>query len=196
MLPLGGKGTKAIEVLDPLCPSCRAFSDRLHTSGFEEKLALQGVLFPLDSSCNWMVGDSLHPGACAVSEALLCVGPLSKNDAAKQEKDVAKLLAWAFKNQEELRTQAKADEKAFRERLEREIPAVKGCLGGSLVKNKLVKSLRWGVANAIPVLTPQLFVGKTRICDEDTDMGLEYSLGEVLAGRYHVAEAMPKGGKR
>jgi hypothetical protein len=32
-------------------------------------------LFPLDKECNWMVSESLHPGSCAVSEAVLCAGP-------------------------------------------------------------------------------------------------------------------------
>ncbi len=199
LVPLAGKpgGTPAIEVLDPLCPSCRAFANRLHASGFEEKLELKAVLFPLDSSCNWMVTDALHPGACAVSEAILCAGPLSKDDAAAQQRNVNAILGWAFEHQEALRAEAKADEKAFRAKIEGKFPAVKGCLGTSLARNKLVKSLRWGVANAIPVLTPQLFVGKTRVCDEDTDLGLEYTLARIADGKYRVAEQVPaKGGKR
>ena len=155
------------------------------------------MLFPLDSSCNWMVTDALHPGACAVSEAILCAGPLSKDDAAAQQRNVNAILGWAFEHQESLRAEAKADEKAFRAKIEAKFPAVKGCLGTSLAKNKLVKSLRWGVANAIPVLTPQLFVGKTRVCDEDTDLGLEYTLARIADGKYRVAEQVPaKGGKR
>ena len=54
-------------------------------------------------------------------------------------------------------------------------------LGGTLVKNKLTKSLRWAVANAIPVLTPQLFVGNSRMCDEDSDLGLEFTLSRMLS---------------
>ena len=34
--------------------------------------------------------------------------------------------------------------------------------------------------NAIPVLTPQLFIGDRRVCDEDTDLGLEYTATALL----------------
>ena len=44
------------------------------------------------------------------------------------------------------------------------------------------RSLRWAVANALPVMTPQLFVNGTRLCDEDTDLGLEYTLTRMLGG--------------
>src|SRR5581483_2564543 len=101
MIPLSNDGEPAIEVLDPLCPSCKAFDVRLNASRLRHKLALKAVLFPLDNSCNWMVTESLHPGACAVSEALLCAagtGPGAKDEDAAHE-----VLRWAFKNQEELR---------------------------------------------------------------------------------------------
>jgi len=38
------------------------------------------------------------------------------------------------------------------------------------------------VSNALPVLTPQLFVGDKRVCDEDTDLGLEYTIARMLEG--------------
>src|SRR5512142_858536 len=86
MIPLGAGtgGAQAIEVLDPLCPSCKAFDTRLAASAFADRLDLRGVLFPLDSSCNWMVTEAIHPGACAVSEAVLCAaGAVSgRKDAA------------------------------------------------------------------------------------------------------------------
>jgi hypothetical protein len=66
---------------------------------------------------------------------------------------------------------------------------VKGCLGSPLVKNKLTKSLRWAVSNAIPVLTPQLFVGNARMCDEDTDLGLEFTLSNMLSAKGQQARA-------
>jgi hypothetical protein len=43
--------------------------------------------------------------------------------------------------------------------------------------------LRWAVANSLPVVTPQLFVRGQKICDEDTDLGLEYVLSRTLAGQ-------------
>lgn len=165
-------GTPSIEVLDPLCPACRAFDERLTASGLDAKLDQRVVLFPLDSSCNWMVTQSLHPGACAVSEAMLCAAP----DKARA------ILDWAFEHQESLLAEAKADEGKLRARLKSTFPEVASCLGTPVAKNKVVKSLQWTVANALPVMTPQLFVAGTRMCDEDTDLGLEYTLTRMLAG--------------
>jgi hypothetical protein len=173
-------GTPTIEVLDPLCPSCKAFDTRLTASEMGSKLDMKGVLFPLDSTCNWMVSQSMHPGACAISEAMLCAAGNVTGQGNPAE--ARKILDWAFAHQEELITQAKTDEPGLRKRLESEFPTVKGCLGGNQVKNKLTKSLRWIVANALNVLTPQVFINGTRMCDEDTDLGLEYTLSHMLAG--------------
>ena len=74
----------------------------------------------------------------------------------------------------------KNSERELKQRLESAFPHVKGCLGTATSKNRLNKSLRWAVANALPVLTPQLFVGETRVCDEDTDLGLEYTVAAML----------------
>ena len=49
-------GVPSIEVFDPLCPACRAFENRLDASGLGVKLNRKAILFPLDSTCNWMVG--------------------------------------------------------------------------------------------------------------------------------------------
>ena len=65
-------------------------------------------------------------------------------------------------------------------------------LGGNLVKSKLTKSLRWAVGNAIPVLTPQLFVGNSRMCDEDSDLGLEFTLSRMLSKQGKLARAQIK----
>jgi uncharacterized membrane protein len=178
MLELKSGRVESIEVLDPLCPSCKAFDARLSVSGSAQALALKGVLFPLDSTCNWMISEELHPGACAVSEAILCATGLGeKRDHAAGRK----VLAWAFKHQESLREEAKQDQKAMRAGLEQQFPEIKGCLGGPQVKNKLTKSLRWAVANGLSVLTPQLFVRDRRMCDEDTDLGLDYTLRKMVA---------------
>lgn len=174
-------GTPTIEVLDPLCPSCKAFDNRLKASELHAKLDMKAVIFPLDATCNWMVAQTMHPGACAVAEAMLCASGNVTGQGNPAEG--RKILDWAFKNQEDLTAQAKTDEPALRKRLETEFPAVKGCLGGNQVKNKLVKSLKWTVSNALNVLTPQVFVNGTRMCDEDTDLGLEYTLSHMLAGQ-------------
>jgi uncharacterized membrane protein len=165
--PVGG--VPAVEVLDPLCPACRGFSMRLAASGFEEKLELEMVLFPLDKECNWMVTESLHPGSCAVSEAVLAAGP-----------DAGRVLAWAFDNQAELRELGTKGPGAVYEAISRQFPRLKGSLGKPAVKAQLNRSLRWVVANSLPVVTPQLYVRGQKVCDEDTDLGLEYALTRLL----------------
>src|SRR4051812_8519600 len=87
---------------------------------------------------------------------------------------------------------AASNEGQLREKIETTFPNVKGCLGSTLVKNKLTKSLRWAVANGIQVLTPQLFVGNARMCDEDSDLGLEFTLSKMLSPAGKSARASIK----
>jgi len=171
MLTLGehAGASPAIEVLDPLCPACRGFSQRLEASGLNERLDLKVVMFPLDKECNWMVSSSLHPGACAVSEAMLCAGP-----------QAGEVLRWAFEHQDELREMAVQSSQPVYARIKETFPAVANCVGKPAVRAKLNKSLRWAVSNAVPVLTPQLYVRGQKVCDEDTDLGLEYALTRML----------------
>jgi uncharacterized membrane protein len=171
MLDMHGSGqVPAIEVLDPLCPACKGFSERLAASGLGEKLQIKLVLFPLDKECNWMVGESLHPGACAVSEALLCAGERAN-----------KVLAWAFANQEDLRGRGGSSSAPVYARIKQEFPDLAACLGQPSVRARVNKGLRWIVANSLPVLTPQLFIRNQKLPDEDTDLGLDYVLSRVLA---------------
>jgi len=162
-------GAPAIELLDPLCPACKNFSERLEASGLIEWLDLDAVLFPLDEECNWMVGESLHPGACGVSEALLCAG-----------EQLPQVLKWAFDNQERLRELAKGDPDSIYEEIKKRFPRLANCVGKPEVRARLNRSLRWAVANSLPVLTPQLYVRNQKVCDEDTDLGLEYVLSRML----------------
>jgi uncharacterized membrane protein len=162
-------GVPAIEVLDPLCPACKGFSERLAASSFEQRLQLDMVLFPLDKECNWMVTESLHPGSCAVSEAVLAAGP-----------EASQVLAWAFDHQAELRELGAQGPAAVYARIGQDFPRLKDSLGKPAVKAQLNRSLRWVVANSLPVLTPQLYVRNQKVCDEDTDLGLEYVLKNVL----------------
>ena len=171
MIDLGGAGAvPAVEVLDPLCPACKAFSERLAASEKGEQLHIKYVLFPLDKQCNWMVGESLHPGACAVSEAILCAGSRA-----------AAVLHWAFAHQDDLRAQGGQSQAAVYARIKRQFPELEGCVGQPAVRSRINKSLRWIVANSLPVLTPQLFVRNRKLPDEDTDLGLDYVLSRVLA---------------
>ena len=172
MVPLGRAApdaVPAIEILDPLCPACRAFEDRLDASGLRDELARRALLFPLDSTCNWMVDEPIHPGACAISEAVLCAG-----DRAGE------VLAWAFAEQDAIRKAAEADGGAAARMAGARFPELAGCIGSPGVRSKLNKSLRWAVTNRISVLTPQLYIGGVKLCDEDVDLGLDYMLGAMI----------------
>lgn len=171
-LPRAAGATPSLLVLDPLCPACRAFEQRLHQTGLDARLGRDLLLFPLDSACNWMVKTSLHPGACAVSEAIVCAPGTA--DA---------MLAFAFAEQERLLALGRSDEAGLRKELATRFPAIASCLGSAEAKARINKSLRFAVANAMVVSTPQLFVASTRLCDEDTDLGMEFVLGRMLAAQ-------------
>ena len=125
-----------------------------------------------------MVSESLHPGSCAVSEAILAAGP-----------DAGRVLAWAFDNQAELRELGAKGTGPVYEAISREFPRLKDSLGKPAVKSQLNRSLRWVVANSLPVVTPQLYVRGQKVCDEDTDLGLEYVLTRLL--KQQQAEVRP-----
>lgn len=170
MEPNPGK-TPALEVLDPLCPACRAFEESLRASGLDKQMDRKAVLFPLDETCNWMLDKSLHPGACAISEAMLCAG-----DKAPE------VLAWAFQSQDEIRDAAQKDPSAAARLVTKRFPSLARCVGSPEIRMKLNRSLRWAVENQLPVLTPQLFVDGKKLCDEDVDLGLEFALPRLLEG--------------
>ena len=161
---------EAIEVLDPLCSSCRAFERRLEASGLGEQLGRRALLFPLESECNWMVTGATHPGACSVSEAILCEPALGRD-----------ILEWAFAHQTEIMEAEKARRGAAARMVTTRFPSTRGCVGTTRARTKVHMSLRFAVANELPVLTPQLFVDGHKLCNEDTDLGLEYSLAHLLA---------------
>jgi uncharacterized membrane protein len=176
----GGGKVPAIEVLDPLCPACKGFSERLAASGLGADLQIKFVLFPLDKECNWMVGESLHAGACAVSEALLCAGDRASH-----------VLEWAFEHQAELRALGGQGQSAIYGRIKQDFPALATCLGTPKVRDRINQGLRWIVANSLPVLTPQLFVRNQKLPDEDTDLGLDFVLARVLAQGAAGGEVRP-----
>ena len=167
--PGGPNSAQAIEILDPLCPACRAFEARLDASGLRERRARKAVLFPLDNTCNWMITESTHPGACTMSEAVLCAGPRA-----------SAVIAWSFANQEAIMAATRKDPGAAARMVTQRFPELASCVGSAEAKSKVNKSLRWAVANNIRVLTPQLFVNGVKLCDEDVDLGLEYALSRML----------------
>lgn len=161
---------EAIEVLDPLCSSCKAFERRLEASGLEGELGRRALLFPLEAECNWMVTGDTHPGACAVSEAILCEPALANE-----------ILDWAFESQDAIMAAEKARDGAAARMVTQQFPSTRACVGTSRARAKVHQSLRLAVANELPVLTPQLFVEGRKLCNEDTDLGLEYSLSQLLS---------------
>jgi uncharacterized membrane protein len=170
---------QAIEILDPLCPSCKAFEQRLVSSGFDDELDRRAILFPLDNTCNWMITETTHPGACTISEAVLCAG-----------KRAPEVIAWAFEEQDRIREDTAKDATAAARYVKQKFPDLAACVGSPEARSKLNKSLRWSVANNIHVLTPQLFVDNVKLCDEDVDLGLDFSL-KIMLERHAAGTLAP-----
>ena len=173
-----------LEVLDPLCPACRGFEGRLRATGLPAKMRRRAVLFPLDTECNWMIDKSLHPGACTVSRAMLC----AKDRAAD-------VLAWSFAHQPQILKRAKADPKAAHDMVVQQFPDLAKCIDATTTQKQLNRSLRWAVTNKLRIMTPQLYVGNVKLCEEDVDLGLEYMLSRMLSAQKEGklnAESIPE----
>jgi uncharacterized membrane protein len=181
--------TEALMVLDPLCPACKAFHSRVRESRFASQLSYKVLLMPLDAECNWMIKDSLHPGACWLSKAMLCAG-----DRAGE------VLQFVYDHQEEMRlaglqAQQAAGKKgpdfsSIKARVLARFPDLATCADSPDTKIKLNKALHWAVQNSLPILTPQLYLNGKRLCDEDTDLGLDYAL-KFLLENGHAPQAAP-----
>ncbi len=172
LVPLDSKpgAPPAIIVLDPLCPACRAFEHRLEEGGFADQMDRRALLFPLDNSCNWMIDSALHPGACAISEAVICA------DARASE-----VLSWAFANQERIHDAAAVDKEAPARMVREAFPDLASCVGSPKARSRLNRSLRWAVSNQLPIMAPQLFIGGVKLCSEDVDLGLDFTLDRMLS---------------
>ena len=155
---------------DPLCPTCKAFHQRLITEGMLDKLDLTLVLFPLDSECNWMLDRPVHPGSCIVSKAIMC-----------SEHRALAVLEWAYDHQDAILEGAKAGAGLVNVRamIRDRWPGLDACIDAKETKLRLDRTLRYIVQNHLPVSTPQMFLGDTRLCDEDTDMGLAYTMRKL-----------------
>jgi hypothetical protein len=167
------RGTSAIQPAlffeDPLCPTCKAFHERLQGEQVLEKLDVTLVLFPLDSSCNWMLDQPLHPGSCTVAKAILCAKGQTRQ-----------MLEWAFENQTTLAAAGKRSESALKSVLQQKWGnSMTACMDSRDTKALLNKHLHFAADNAVPVSTPQIYLGTRRLCDEDTDLGLRYTLKQL-----------------
>lgn len=165
-----GATQPATLVVDPLCPTCKAFHERLVSEGVFAKLDTTLVLFPLDSACNWNLNTPLHPGACVVSRAVIC-----------GDERALDVLEWSYENQERLLAAAKS--KDGEERVKKIITSrykkLDKCLDDKATQLRLDEHLRYAVDNKLPLSTPQLFLDDRRLCDEDLDIGLPYALGQL-----------------
>jgi hypothetical protein len=135
-----------------------------------DRLDITLVLFPLDSECNWNLTTPLHPGACVVSKAVLCL-----------EDRVMPALEWAYAEQDALLAAAKSKDGGGQ--VEALVHArwqgLEACLDSKETRLRLDDMIRFAVANKLPVSTPQMFVGDQRLCEEDSDIGLPYALGKL-----------------
>ncbi|MBK8254364.1 MAG: hypothetical protein IPK82_17060 [Polyangiaceae bacterium] len=164
--PAGAK-QQATLVVDPLCPTCKAFHQRLVTEGIFDQLDTTVVLFPLDNECNWMLDRPLHPGACVVAKAMMC-----------NERRPLDVLEWAYEKQDEIAETAKGSGgvAAVRNMIRGRFAGLDKCIDSNETKQRLDRVLRWTIANQLAVSTPQLFLDGTRLCEEDSDIGLSYSI--------------------
>ena len=64
--------------------------------------------------------------------------------------------------------------------VKKQFPSLASCVGKPAVRTRLNRALRWAVANQLPVATPQLYVNNTKLCNEDTDLGMDYMLTRLL----------------
>lgn len=159
----------AILFEDPLCPTCRAFHQRMIAEGVFDRLDIQMALFPLDSDCNWMLSSPIHPGACTVSKAVICGG-----DQARE------VLEWAYDEQDDLVKAAKSGDAPLRALIGKKWGApLLTCIDTPATKLRLNHELHFAADNAIPVSTPQMYLGDLKVCDEDTDLGLKYTLMQL-----------------
>ena len=171
--PVKIHGSRAVQPTmlfeDPLCPTCKAFHDRLVTENIIEKLDIELVMFPLDSECNWMLDRPLHPGACIVAKAVLC-----------GEGNSRQVLEWAYDQQEYLTRAGKTDANRLRAVIkERWGEGMLRCVDDRKTDVRLNNHLHFASENNIPVSTPQMYLGKRRVCDEDTDLGLRFTLAQL-----------------
>jgi uncharacterized membrane protein len=160
----------ALTFEDPLCPTCKAFHKKLTDEKLYEELDLRVAIFPLDNECNWMLDKAVHPGACVLARAFLCG---EKSGKSRQ------ILEWSYDNQEDLTAAGKAGGDTLAAKVKTKFPDVADCIDTKETKKRLDHVLQFAVANKIRVSTPQLFLGETRVCDEDTDLGLRFTFAQL-----------------
>jgi protein-disulfide isomerase len=104
-----------------------------------------------------------------VAKAVLC-----GKDQTRQ------VLEWAFENQERLSAAGKLGEPSLKALISQQWgPGLVACMDSRETKVKLNKHLHFAADNGVPVSTPQVYLGAKRLCDEDTDLGLRFTLKQL-----------------
>ncbi|HTJ85177.1 MAG TPA: vitamin K epoxide reductase family protein [Polyangiaceae bacterium] len=161
----------ALSIEDPLCPTCRQFHQRLVADGVYDQLDMKTLVFPLDADCNWLLqGRSLHPGACVLAKAVLC---------AEGRGNARAVLDWSYDNQDELTEAGKRDKSELAAKVKQRFPELETCMAAKETDKRLDEVFHFAAENKIRVLTPQLYLGDQRVCDEDTDMGLRFAITKL-----------------
>ena len=147
----------AVEVLDPLCPACKALLRALGGERNGRSIADQARALSRStrSATGWSA--SRFTPARARSARRCCA----------RAPRAGTVLAWAFANQDDLRARGGSGQAAVYARIKQDFPDLASCVGQPAVRARVNKSLRWIVANSLPVLTPQLFV-RNRSCPTRT----------------------------
>jgi hypothetical protein len=115
-----------------------------------------------------MLDRPLHPGACVLAKAVLCGGNRARD-----------VLEWSYANQSELTSAGKAGKELVRAQVRSKFPEIDACIDSKETKQRLDHILHWAVDNKIAVSTPQLYLNDLRVCDEDTDLGLRFTMGQL-----------------
>ena len=151
---------------DPLCATCKSLHQRLVQEGIYDRLSVKLVLFPLDNTCNWMLDEPFHPGACVLSKTILCGGQRALH-----------VLEWTYEEQDYLMRAAKRNEATLRAVIQQRWGNdMLKCIDDKRTDDRLNRHLHYASDNSVPVSTPQVFMGDQRVCDEDTDIGLRFAM--------------------
>jgi hypothetical protein len=89
------------------------------------------------------------------------------------------ILEWSYANQEELTGLGKAGKDVLRAKVKARFPEVDACIDAKETKQRLEQILQFAVTNKLTLSTPQFYLGDTRVCDEDTDLGLRFTVGHL-----------------
>jgi hypothetical protein len=90
------------------------------------------------------------------------------------------MLNWAYDEQEYLLKAGKAGAATLREVIRKRWgDGIARCMDDKQTGLRLNEHLHFASNNGVPVSTPQIYLSNQRLCDEDTDLGLRYTLRQV-----------------